>query len=291
MIKYIIQTSDLHIPVKKEHDKFREILDKFVVEVEKIVLEYGKEHVLLVICGDIVDSKNSTSNELALLLAHFFRGLDNIGCEIIIIAGNHDTNLANSLKINTLEPIFDMMKPKNIKYLDMDLGYQSGSYKCKAGNIVFHVYSVFSDYKTPDIELYKINNPDENLLHVGLFHGAIIGSTTSYNFILESGVPLDHFKSKDGVDGDCQLVLMGDIHLRSFFNIGKTILAYPSSLISLNFGERAGNDGHGFLLWDVSDKNNITHEVKAVPNDYGYYKFKITSYDDAVNNKEVFVNP
>ena len=28
-ITYIIQTSDLHIPVKKEHDKFKDILDRY----------------------------------------------------------------------------------------------------------------------------------------------------------------------------------------------------------------------------------------------------------------------
>jgi len=282
MVKKIIHAGDLHIPLStKKHEEFKTILTIFIEESKKIVSEYETGEVIMCICGDIVNSKNETSNELYLFLAWFFGELDNIGCEIIVISGNHDGNFNNLNKTNTLEPIFKIMKLKNIKFLDMELGYKSGNYVSKSDeNIVFHLYSIFDDYREPDIELYKINNPNDNRINIGLFHGAITASETDTNFSL-SGISPEIFEPND-------LVLMADIHRRSFFYQKNTILAYPGSVTCLNFGENISRKG--FLLWDLSDPTDITYEEHDITSEYGYYKFRINSIDDLENNVEEFVN-
>ena len=65
----------------------------------------------------------------------------------------------------------------------------------------------------------------------------------------------------------------------------KVPVVYPGSLYQLNYGESV--EGHGYLLWDVE---SCSFEFKEVSIDYGLYKVKIGSYEDAVSGKFNFVN-
>jgi len=283
MVKVILQAGDLHIPLAtRKHEEFKTILSLFIEQIKDIVSQYEKDEVILCLCGDTVDSKNNTSNDLYLFMAWFFRELDSIGCEVITIFGNHDGDFANTSKTNTLEPIFKVLDLKNVVLLDMELGYKSGNYISRSDkNVVFHLYSIFEDYKEPDIELYKINNPNEHAIHIGLFHGSVIASETDSKFALTSGVSLEIFEPND-------LVLMSDIHRRSFFNYKNTILAYPGSITCLNFGENISKKG--FLEWNIEDHKNITYEEHDIVSDYGYYKFKANSLEEIVEGTEEFIN-
>ena len=114
-----------------------------------------------------------------------------------------------------------------------------------------------------------------------MFHGCVIASETDTKFTLSEGVSLEIFEP-------CDLVLMADIHRRSFFQHKNTILAYPGSISCLNFGESISRKG--FLVWNIKDKNDITYEEHDITTNYGYYKFKINSLEDLENYTEEFVN-
>jgi len=54
---------------------------------------------------------------------------------------------------------------------------------------------------------------------------------------------------------------------------------YPSSLIAQNFAE--GDDSfHGYVLWDVSDNKNITHEKREIKSEYSYRTVKVNRFTD-----------
>ena len=81
------------------------------------------------------------------------------------------------------------------------------------------------------------------------------------------------------------MVLLGDIHKRQSFNHKGIKIAYSSSLIQQNFGENVSK--HGFLFWDVENKNFTEYDVE---NEYPLYNIKIKSIDDIEQNKEIFTN-
>jgi DNA repair exonuclease SbcCD ATPase subunit len=66
-------------------------------------------------------------------------------------------------------------------------------------------------------------------------------------------------------------------------NNKKILGAYPSSLIMQDFGEVDKGDEksfHGYLLWDISDKNNLSLEQRPIQNNYSFQKLKINRFFD-----------
>ena len=273
MVKKIIHLSDIHIRNVKRHDEYYETIGEFLKITREICSEYEFNEVRIVLCGDLLHQKITTSNEQSILLSWFFRELNTIA-PTIVICGNHDFLENNVDRVDSITPIIKMLCLENIKYLDLDLGYKSGL--IEDDNIVWCLYSIFEKYKSPDVGIQKIKTPDKKF--IGLFHGAIVGSTTDSTYMIEHGVKTDIF------DG-CDAVLCGDIHKRTELDYNGVKVVYPGSLIQQNFGENVSK--HGFLLWDVDD---LEYEEYDIKNDYGYYKFKISSITDIENCSEEFVN-
>lgn len=49
--------------------------------------------------------------------------------------------------------------------------------------------------------------------------------------------------------------------------------------------------GHGFVVWDVEDPEDITYKFVDIPNpDGGYFKFDVKSLEDIENDNEELVN-
>ena len=65
----------------------------------------------------------------------------------------------------------------------------------------------------------------------------------------------------------------------------KVPIAYPSSLIQQNFGEKVTK--HGFLLWDIETKDIQEHDIET---EYGFYQFRIKSLEDIENDNEILTN-
>lgn len=54
---------------------------------------------------------------------------------------------------------------------------------------------------------------------------------------------------------------------------------YPSSIVAQDFSE-GDNNFHGYVLWDISDRNNITYEKIEIKSDYTYKTLKVNRFTD-----------
>lgn len=273
MITKVLHLSDIHIRNFKRHEEYKDVLVRFLEQARSISEENGKEQTRILIAGDIVHSKIVVSNEQTLLLSWFLRQCNNV-CKTIIIAGNHDFLENNRDRLDTITPIIKLLELPNIKYLDMELEYKSGVYVDE--NIVWCLYSIFDDYRRPDIEIERVKYPDKKF--IGLFHGALAGSKTDTQFQFTGGHSLDVFSGTN-------VTMCGDIHCRQELLLGETKIVYPGSLLQQDVGESVSR--HGFLLWDIE---TLEYEEYDLPNDYGFYKFSINSIEDIENGTESFVN-
>ena len=91
-------------------------------------------------------------------------------------------------------------------------------------------------------------------------------------------IDLDVFSGLD-------FVIAGHIHKHQELKKNGVKAVYCSSLIQQDFGENIY--GHGFVVWDVENKD---YEFVEVESDYGYYKFKISTPEDINNDKEQLIN-
>lgn len=241
-IDKIFHVADIHIRNYQRHDEYLQVFERLFDYISK----NATSNSVIYLAGDIVHSKNDISPELINMVSQFFKGCADI-THTILIAGNHDANLSNNNRLDSLSPIVNALNHPNIHYWK-----DSGVYEF--GGISFSVCSVFS----PPSEWVKADEIDSDY-KVALYHGVVGSALTDSNYVVESeNVSLQLF---DGFD----LVLLGDIHKRQFLNDGETV-AYPSSLIQQNHSEHPFN--HGIMVWDVDSKSC---EVVDISNEYIYY--------------------
>ena len=249
---YIYHISDIHIEnTKKRFEEYKEIYKK----IRKIICKNGIKNSIICITGDIIDFKNNITIDGFHQLFYCLEYLSNI-CKVVIIAGNHDSNINDNNCNDWLECVCKMYinnKKKGIHYLK-----QTGLYKIN--NLIFSVASIF-DRRIIDISKIKKKNEIKILLH----HGLVVKCKNS---LLEDK---PYFVTNDFKDYD--MVLLGDIHKHTFI---KNNIAYAGSLIQRNFGESI--NGHGIIKWDIKKKSG---EFIEILNDYGLLVKKF------VNGKEV----
>lgn len=272
-IKKIIFCADIHIKTNRDHVRHKYVLNKFIEECKDVVSQYDKEECRIILLGDIVDNKLDTSNELYEIVSWFFKELSNI-CKVIIISGNHDINVNNLSKKSVNEVLTKVMNLKDFTNLDLVLGYKSGIFI--DNNIAFCLYSIFDNYKRPDIEIHKVNN--ENLLYVSLFHGPLKHSDTDSGYVITEGIDVERFIGT-------RITLAGDIHKRSEINYDGGMFIYPGSIIQGNFGENINAHGYGIL-----DVETLECEFIDIENPYSFYKFRINSIEDIENGTESLIN-
>jgi DNA repair exonuclease SbcCD nuclease subunit len=274
MVKLIIHTSDIHIRNASRFEEYAEQLTKFVNKCQELASPYEKDEVRIVICGDLVHQKNTITNELITFSSVFIRQLENIA-KVIVISGNHDLVLSNTSKKDTLTAIFETAAFENAFFLDYELEYNSGY--IVDDNITWALYSIYNDFKKPNIEDAKEKYPDNNI--IGLYHGMILGAK------LDNGDIVDN----EGTDGDvfngCDFVIAGDIHKRQVLKRGDVDIVYSGSLIQQTFGETVTQ--HGFVVWDLEKK---THEFIDLESNYGLYNFEIKKIEDIDNDEEILIN-
>lgn len=244
-IKHIFHLSDIHIRLYNRHCEYNIVFDNLYKILKKHKRRVGTG-ALIVITGDILHSKNNLSPEVIQKTRDLLSQLAKMW-NVVIIAGNHDTNLANCDRIDALSVIGADIK--NVHYLK-----HSGSYKFY--NVTFGVNSIIGSRNDGD-RFVKADLCQNNQYKIALYHGGVNGCSNSSGFKL-SGVSQRVF---DGYD----YVLLGDIHQFQYLNKNKTI-AYSSSLIQQNYGESI--DNHGFIKWNL--ENNDLTEYVNVPNLYGY---------------------
>lgn len=283
MVTKIIACSDIHIPQLKGIDEIKEILSRFLTECKKIVEnEDGPENVRIVVAGDIFHNKNQITPESIMAANWFFSELDKI-CKTFIVIGNHDFLMNNTGRVDSLSPLFEIGSYKQVYFLDKELGLQSGIYK--DDNIAWCLYSSFTGFNTPDINVYKeaekgTDNPAE--IYVGVIHGDVNGAITTTNRVTENGLD-------PGIFDGCDFVIAGHIHKRQEIKKNGVRIVYCSSIRQRDMGESI--NGHGFVLWDVEDPEDIEYKYIDIPNpNGGFYKFVVNDISDIQNDKEELLN-
>lgn len=283
MITKIIACSDIHIPSLKGIDELKELLSLFIERCKKVVDEEGNpENVRIVVCGDIYHHKIAITNESILCANWFFSELDKV-CKTYVVIGNHDFLMNNTVRVDSLTPLFEVGKYNQVIFLDKELGYKSGIYD--DDNVSWCLYSSFTGFNTPDIKAHKEENKGKETptdTYVGLIHGDINGAITVTNFVSENGIDA-------GVFEECDFVIAGHIHKRQEIKKNGVRIVYCSSITQKEFGESV--TGHGFVLWDIEDNDDITYKYVDIPNkDGGFYKFEINDISDIENDNEELIN-
>ena len=259
MIKTICHFSDLHIRMFKDHDLYRGILNDMFNQFKNIKPDR------IVFTGDLVHSKNQMTPELIEFVAWTLTECSKIA-KIIIIPGNHDANLKNNERLDSITPIVNNLNNSNIIYYK-----NRGVYEDE--NVSWCVFSQFQGNIPPEIETGKG-------FKIGLFHDPVQGLTTDLGF--DFGSHAYDVEKFNGLD----LVLCGDVHKRAVFNIpnGKRGVMIGSCL-QQNNGESITK--HGFGIYDLE-----TDEYSFVDlhNPKPFLSFKIDSIDNLVDGTERLVN-
>ncbi len=272
-IEKLYHISDIHIRLQKRHDEYKKVFTNLYQQLKDEVqngLGGDNKKGVIIITGDILHSKTELSPECVSITADFFQKLSKI-MPLILIAGNHDANLNNNNRLDSLTPIVEKVITKSQCYYLRESGFY------RFNNIIFGLTSVF-DYnftKAEDIASLNLEGIDYK---VGLFHGRVDGAITDTGTIMEGERGINK-KSFEGYDYS----LLGDIHKHQFMIPNK--MAYAGSLIQQNHGESQKN--HGFLIWDLKNDKVEHREVK---NDFGYITLKIKN-GKLIKHKDTVIPP
>lgn len=254
---HIVHVADIHVRLTKRHDEYKAVFEKLYEEVKKT-----PSTSLICVLGDVVHSKLDLSPECVQEVKDFLYSLADIR-PTILVPGNHDANLSNKSRLDSLSPIVDAIRHENLFYLKA-----SGLYGI--GNVLINNYSILDDadkyIRGCDIpSVYR----NQYKYCIAMFHGPVNNALTDVGYkVTSTSHPIDMF---DGHD----IALLGDIHMKQdlqFYDdsCSKPYVHYCGSLIQQNHGETLEN--HGFSLWELKSRQ---YQYVEIPNDYGYFTVKI----------------
>jgi len=247
MVKTIAHLADIHIRKLHRFVEYRQVFKNLYKQLKDLKPD------VIYIGGDVVHGKLDTSPEEVRMVANFFLELCKIA-PTIIIPGNHDCNLNNKSREDTLSPIVDL-----VQKITPNLHYWKKTGVYTMDNVDFAHLSIFDIDKEGKQRTDTMPSADNHReqTKIALFHGGVDKHFYDNGFqVQDDRVTNETFAGYD-------MVLLGDIHKRQFLNEEETI-AYPGSLIQQNYSEEPS---HGFLLWDVEKRKATYHQVE---NDYGY---------------------
>jgi len=247
-LRKIVHTADIHIRLFKRHEEYREAFNTFYDQLRQTDLTDG----VIVVAGDILHAKTDMSPEMVELASEFLRNLADIA-PTLVIAGNHDLNLSNMNRLDSLTPIIKNLNHSNLHYLKHSDIYQ-------VADVDFAVCSILDEREQwPSVEDCR-----KNARKIALYHGPVHGAQTDVKYVITNRhVDVTAFEGYD-------IVLLGDIHKYQILQESNPVIVYSSSLIQQNHGETVNN--HGWCLWNVED---CTHTFHELPNAYGYYTLEL----------------
>lgn len=246
--KYIIHTADLHIGSGNRSAEYRAVFDSFIQRVNNFP---NLDQLVVVIAGDIFHHKNRYSGQDVLDFQYL---IDNLKPPVIIIPGNHDTNLNN----NQADLLSPLCTNQNIHYWK-----DSGDYEL-CGQKYYHC-SVFDNSTAQDIA--KLDLTGKIFLYHGMVNGCKFGRYTEHN----TRITITTLNS-------AKLALLGDIHQHQYVT---PTAAYPGSLIQQNLGESAEK---GFIIWDLE---TLQPTFIPIPNNSGFVRIDlrgITNYSEHIKS-------
>lgn len=243
----LVHISDTHIMNYKYHKEYRTVFEQMYEKIRQLRPD------VIVHCGDIAHTKVNLSPEYFELASDFLKSLADIA-PLIIILGNHDGNLRNTVRQDAITPIVKALKHPNI-FLRKD----SGEYPWDK-NITFNVLSVFD----PD-NWVKPTNPDK--INIALYHGSISGCETSLGWVMEHGE--NDISIFEGFD----YALLGDIHKTNQALDNEGRVRYCGNTVQNSFSDELDK---GFLLWNIRSKNDFDVELHTFQNPKPFVTIELT---------------
>lgn len=243
----IIHIGDVHIFFSKKFEAHDYVFNKLY----KSLNEDNPD--LIVLAGDLIDSKLKLSPEQFTLARNFLLNLS-MYAPVIIILGNHDLNLQNKDRLDSISPIVHSLY--NETQHPIHFFKNTGLYPLY--DIDWAVWSCLDDQKAPHISNQQYT--------VGLYHGAVKGCISDNGFTLTEGIDIEDFK-------DCNIVMMADIHKQQSFRDGDIV--YSGSLIQTKISEPAKGS---YILW-VWDGTRYNYEVKHLGNIYSVITQDVDNLD------------
>jgi DNA repair exonuclease SbcCD ATPase subunit/DNA repair exonuclease SbcCD nuclease subunit len=221
--------ADTHIRNLKYHKEYKTIFNKIYSDLKKEKVDY------IIHCGDICHTKTQISPEYVSMASDFLFNLAEIAPTYVIL-GNHDGNLRNGNRQDSITPIVDALDHKNLYLL------KNSGETVLDNNFTLNVLSVFDEDNW-------IQPSDKNKVNIALYHGSVTGCRTDIGWVMEHGEnDISIFKNFD-------YAMLGDIHLENQILDKKGRVRYVGSTIQQNFGEASDK---GFLLWDIKGKKDFT---------------------------------
>ena len=110
-VEKILHVADVHIRNYKRHKEYKQVFRKLYKAARSL-----PKNSLIYVAGDIVHTKTDISPELVSMVSEFLNNLAKIR-PTVIIAGNHDANLNNPNRMDSLTPIVENLNNDNLHYL------------------------------------------------------------------------------------------------------------------------------------------------------------------------------
>ncbi len=254
MIKKIAHIADIHI---RRNPSRNEEYEGVFNNLYKSLREQKPDRICLV--GDIVENYINMQGEQLVLTSNFFNELSKIA-PVVVIRGNHDYEVKNKKRIDTIEAILTVIDNPNITYYNETNFYDDE-------NITWAVWK-HGDKKISPWKMRSKNYNKDNVV-IDLFHNTVNGATNEHGFEFKSN---NNIGLKD-LKGDYSF--LGHIHKQQFLDKDNK-KAYSSSLVAQNFSE--GDDSfHGYIMWNIEEK---THELISIENDYSFKSVEINDFTD-----------
>jgi DNA repair exonuclease SbcCD ATPase subunit len=265
MVLHIFHLSDIHIRNERQNE-YNIVFERALAAMTMIKTALADEEFLIVITGDIFHSKVVFDGSDVPAFNKLLHGLKKIA-PVVIIAGNHDTNMNDPEGGDLISQILDnpdIPTDDRVTYLRRSGVHQYGA------DIDFGVISVLDKRPVRDIVDECSFRP--GVRKIGLFHRQI------------------NNKSRDTADLSrfiemFDIVLAGDLHERQKFGSRQHgMYAGPLFQQSINEDYRAG-----FIWWNLSPRipndatftsfrantNGFHQQFIYVKNDYGRITFNL----------------
>jgi len=252
----IAHIADVHVRNLTRHEEYKQVFEKLYSDLKE------KKPDIIFLLGDIVHSKTQISPELVDIVSDLFIKLSSIST-LFIVLGNHDVNLSNKDRMDSLSPIIKLIENENIIYVRKSEFLES--FKIGNNKVNIGIFGCVDGKRQWNKINRKTRECKNGLLNIALYHGPITGAKTDINYTLTNDIDSKFFANWD-------FVFCGDIHKQQDLQKKNTIISYCGSLIQQNFGEDINK---GYLLWDINDKEIWKKDFIIIENDYGFYTLRL----------------
>jgi predicted MPP superfamily phosphohydrolase len=172
-ITQIYHISDLHIQLYKRHNEYQSVFNRVYEYLKEEKVKYNvtpenntQSPLIVIVTGDILHSKSDLSPECIQMTYNFIKTISSI-MPLVLIPGNHDINMNNRDRLDSLTPIIaDLPTSYPIYYL-----IETGVYQMS--NILFYHASIF-DYKI--IHPNQVAITPSPITSIMLYHGRVNGA-------------------------------------------------------------------------------------------------------------------